>query len=76
MEALIRSGAIIFWASLMALALVAAYLAASVYFCSATLRGELGGCAVMSGQSLLHSPFALVATGGAMLGFATRLFKR
>lgn len=71
-----RSSVIIFWASLMALALVAVYVIASVYFCSATLKGELGGCAVMSGQSFLHSPFALVATGGAMIGFAMRLFRR
>lgn len=66
----------VLWGSLIALALVAVYVVASVYFCSGALHGALGGCAIMTGESLLRSPSALIIMAAAIAGLAISLRRR
>ncbi|MCB2096450.1 MAG: hypothetical protein AB7F91_15740 [Parvularculaceae bacterium] len=68
--------AIALWGGLCLLALVAAYLGASLYFCSGALDGDVAGCARSTGASFLQSPLALLALCVAALGLQYSAHRR
>ena len=67
-----RTTTLIGWASGIGLALLTIYFASSVYFCAESLKGEIGGCAAMAGESVLRSTTAQIA---AVAGVADHLQK-
>ena len=73
-----RTTTLIGWASGIGLALLTIYFASSVYFCAESLKGEIGGCAAMAGESVLRSTTAQIAAvaGVAGLLYAQRRGRR
>lgn len=63
-----RAKALIGWASAIGLALLTVYLAASVYFCAGSLKGEVGGCVQMAGGSVLQSTTAQIVAVASVVG--------
>ncbi len=63
-----RAKTLIGWASAIGLALLTVYLVASVYFCVGSLKGEIGGCAAMAGESVLRSATAQIVAVASVVG--------
>lgn len=63
-----RANMLIGWASAIGLGLLTIYFASSVYFCAGSLKGEIGGCAAMAGESVLRSTTAQIVAVACVAG--------
>ncbi len=63
-----RTKTLIGWTAVIGLALLTVYFASNVYFCTGSLKGEVGGCAAMAGESILRSTTAQIIAVASVAG--------